>query len=861
MKEKSFRLEDAEIEANDLLKKIEDNSKSLDETASIIINRVNDDNEKILNYKDKLKTIKNDFRKYFSVILVLIVSSIIKIGPDVLGTNAFLANNSSNISIPSSLIHNFHMYQNLFWYTLSILIVSLILFYYAYKKKICTTDSSEKDDNEKINSQNITSSSQSSGNVRTDFDKGKDILLSIASSVGDSVPIINNLYKNTTRLGKHQQLVEKYQQALKYYNVINDDNFFQEMGKFVPAHNIITDDEDEQEKYISSKIYLYCVQKNIEASENILLLLYNEHNGKKCTDTFRKIKDSNAEVEKLAVVLIKSQRLIDPPYKYEYNREDISAIIKKIDSFSLSSINGRLTDSFFILKHLDFYIKFLRRNGINTKSYTSSIKFLIDNSGDKKVPVADIVVPLAYKIGLNIFNKNTCLNNDKFLIEGFARASITLKFHDDIQLRKKACQYSANNHAVAILRSYQKKMEINGDQRVILVRQLIKDLDMVKSFLETSNDREGTYFYKQLKNGKWYDSSFTLLMDFMKNTRDEINKGISNIKEYEMLKTAVRSAFEKVSLTTIEKSIDAQLFGAYIIMFTGQKPRKGENEPDENINGIKNTDVKGLQTIIDKLSIRDLGSSDRWNIRSDKQKNEIEEEYEYKISPKYDFMIFSPNARIGILVKGQSFSKFQHDFLNDIKTMLKLKKHEPFEIGLIIQKIMPSDHNLGIIDNYELPANIQIKDLDVVKYLAKLASTNTDFPVDYQISAMKFEIENSINLIKIINEKSFYEIIKDRYNGLTNKAENDILNSPELKESLLDELSKVGLNDFMSIGLNLRRGNLKDDTKDEVEEIIQSVLEIKCSTNKKLKGKARIRSEILSSQFMDSLEKLAILYD
>jgi hypothetical protein len=880
MQNKPFKLEDAETEAKDLLKKMEDNSKSLEKTASLIIKRVNNDDEKICNYKEELRTVKTDyhekihnykeilrtiktnFKSYFVAIFVLIVPVIIQIVNSVLGTNVFSSSNSSNISLPSSIMHNFHMYQNLFWYTFFVLIFSLILFYYTYQKKICTTDSSElndeKDDTDdgEIDSRSLTSSSQIR-NVKTDFDKSKDILLSIASSVGDSVPIINNLYKSTTRLGEHKQLVEKYKQSLKYYNVIVDDSFFQEIGDFVPAHNIIVDNEEDREKYINSQIYSHCVQKRIEVSENILLLLYNEHNGKTCKDTFREIKESKIEVEKLAEVLIKSQKIIDPPNNYEYNKEDISAIIKKIHSFSLSRINGMLTDSFFVLSYLDSYIEFLKKNEIDTQSYTPSIKFLIDNSGNKKVQLVDIVIPLAYKIGLNIFNKDSRLNNDKSLIEGFARASVTLKFHDDIPLREIACQYSANDHAVAVLRSYQQKMKENGGQQVVLIGQLIEEKEMVTSFSKMSKDKEGTYFHDQLTKGKWYDTSFALLLAFIQDSRDDIIEKISNIEKYEMLKKAVRSAFEKVKLTTIEKSIDAQLFGAYIIMFYGRdaerKTKKKNNDETDNIDSdSNNTDEAGLQAIIDKLSKRDL----KWNI-NETRIEEIKKEYEYKICPKYDFVNLTPSTRIGILDPGQSFSDFQHDFLNDIKIMLKIKKHEQFKIGLIVQKIMPSGDSLGFIDDEDLPANIQIKDYDVVKYLAKLASTR--IPVTDQISVMRFE--NNINLIEIINEYTFYEIIKDGYDDLTEETENEILNSRELKKSLLDELNKVGFKEFMSIGLNLRRGNLKGATKDKIEEIIQSVLEKKYSANKKLKGKAKVRSEILSSRFMDSVETLAILYD
>jgi len=186
-----------------------------------------------------------------------------------------------------------------------------------------------------------------------------------------------------------------------------------------------------------------------------------------------------------------------------------------------------------------------------------------------------------------------------------------LKFHDDIPLRKIACQYSANDHAVAILRSYQQKIKENGGQQVVLIGQLIEEKEMVTSFLKMSTDKEGTYFHDQLTKGKWYDSSFALLLAFIQDSRNDIIEKISNIEKYETLKKAVNSAFEKVKLTTIEKSIDAQLFGAYIIMFYGKntdkKPKtKNNDETDDVDSDSNNTDEAGLQAIIDKLSKRDL---------------------------------------------------------------------------------------------------------------------------------------------------------------------------------------------------------------------------------------------------------------
>jgi hypothetical protein len=153
MQNKPFKLEDAETEAKDLPKKMEDNSKSLEKTASLIIKRVNNDDEKICNYKEELRTVKTDyhekihnykeilrtiktnFKSYFVAIFVLIVPVIIQIVNSVLGTNVFSSSNSSNISLPSSIMHNFHMYQNLFWYTFfcSYFLIDSFLLYLSEK--------------------------------------------------------------------------------------------------------------------------------------------------------------------------------------------------------------------------------------------------------------------------------------------------------------------------------------------------------------------------------------------------------------------------------------------------------------------------------------------------------------------------------------------------------------------------------------------------------------------------------------------------------------------------------------------------------------------------------------------------------
>jgi hypothetical protein len=670
--------------------------------------------------------------------------------------------------------------------------------------------------------------------------KKEDIVAIIKKEECFSLPNINDSLSNI--LLRYRQLIKDFKFCLEFYNLIEDKKFFEEKGEFAPLYNYIINNESLWEEITAIKISCHLntqrIGKKFTFSKNLLLLMYDEHKCEPSTCVFREVIGSDDEIQVLASVLIYSQKLTRSN-DYEYKNKDIVAIIRKEELFSLPNINNTLSNSFLILNYLNSYVEFLKKNGIEI-SYEPTIEYIINKS--EGISSERRVTKLAYNLGLDNFNKIDGLN--RYFADGFARASLALKFHDDVSLREMVCKCSANNYSTAILYSYFEKVKENDGQKIVLVRELTNNIEHVNFFLNKLEDPDIKFFQAQLKDGQWHDSSFSLLREFFKKSKEEILEKLSSIDELEMLKESIKSIYREVNIETIEKSIDAQLFGVYVIMFHSTGSQNSGNNEDT------------LRDIIDKLSIRDLDQKDRekkWEFRDDRQKEEIKEKY--KVYPKYDFINFSKSTRIGILDKDQPFQDFKEDFFNDVKTILN-SKDEHFDIGIIVHKIMPSKHTFGMLDKDKLSDKIEIKDLDAVKYIARLA---TKIPLEDQVSGMKLE---KINLLKIIDEKSFYEILKFINNDIKDQIEIDVLNDPELKICLLNELNeKLSISDFKSLALDLKGGIYEERDIKKISKVIESVLRSRYLIEESLKRRAKSRSEILSKRFIKSLKNLASLYE
>lgn len=269
------------------------------------------------------------------------------------------------------------------------------------------------------------------------------------------------------------------------------------------------------------------------------------------------------------------------------------------------------------------------------------------------------------------------------------------------------------------------------------------------------------------------------------------------------------------------------MFGAYIIMFSSK--------------------VGKFAPLVDMLSIRNLEATnraDRWNHKSHFTIKDIEKEY--GVQPNYDFMRFSDSTRIGVLDKGNSFLDFKNSFLRDLRLILSESKiEEKSGIGLVIQRITPSKYSFGILD-YEEP--IDIKDLDVANYIARLAMDHV--PEEEQASIIR--LDKDVDLFEIANIKSIYELIKIENDDITG-IERKILESPDLKKKILE---KLGTN-LKSLSLDLGSGVR---SKNEITQIIEGILENSFAPHLNSKEKARKRADILSKRYSDVLEQFVLLY-
>lgn len=504
---------------------------------------------------------------------------------------------------------------------------------------------------------------------------------------------------------------------------------------------------------------------------------------------------------------------------------DIITVLKSVDSFDISRINDIISLSLRQLDYLKSYIDFLDKNGVYP-NFKPDIQFIIKENeyGNSKFEYQ--VVKLAHKIGRKVFSQISGLNED--LIEGFARASISIKFHNEMSLKKYACEISADDRAGAVILAYYEKSKEIDRKDAVKLNELIEDLNLIKSKYEKKDEKNFIFLASQLKEGNWYDSSPALLKALIETMKAEIEERFDNIEKFTILQKVVTATFKKVKIDTVEKAIDAQVFGAYVIMFS-------------TIGG-------NLAEKVDMLSKRNPDK--KWIFRSSEEIERIEKIDDVK--PKYDFISFSKNTRIGVLEKGESFLEFSNNFMKDLKKILS-KSDKQFDIGVVIQRITPSKYSFDILDKEELTQNVDLRNLDVADFIARLAADHV--PQEEQASVIK--LEKDINLLEILNGYSIYEIIKVEKDEFDEKERN-ILELASIKKEILEKLeSSFGTKNLQELALELDSKRIE---KKEISGKVRDILEKRFSEISGLKIQAIPRAKLFSNRFPDALEQLALLW-
>jgi hypothetical protein len=648
-----------------------------------------------------------------------------------------------------------------------------------------------------------------------------------------------NLQKINNILSKFENQTYDFKIVLDYYGLHIRPDFFKEIKRFVPAKDQISDDENIWHETIINKLISEIKKNNIHVSPKILALLFNDNYGIDTTNIYREIRESEQERMLLAEILINSKKLVSSPSTLSYQASDIDAVLKSIDSFDLSKINGVISKSIRSLDYLKSYFEFLEKNEIGSK-ISPSIQFLIENDERSSITYDQQIINFCYKLGTIVFaNEASLPSNFK---DGFVRASITMKFHNEISLKQAACSISATDEATTVIKAYLEKSRGSDRRQIVLLRELIADIQLVESVFQDKCSFDFDFLKTQFREGNWYDSSSAYLKDFFDQNTKKIIEQIGEVGNFVILKQIVRETFKKVHISTVEKAIDAQIFGAYIIMF---QSKRGP-----------------LKDCLDKLSIRDLDNLNpekQWDIRDEKDILSIKEKF--GIVPNYDFVKFSDSTRIGVFKKNISFSQLQEVFFADLKAIINQStsppnptEEKPFDIGVVMVRISPTKYNLGILDNDQISDVVDIKKLDVGNYIARLAIDS----VDPEELASISQSEKDMNVLEILDHYSLFEMIRIE-NEDSNSIERKLLERNELKQEIIEGIkNQTGIPGLRSLAIDLGRNRIE---KEVVSPVIQKIFFAHLSVTDGMIKKAQIRSDILSKRLVDVLKNLALIYE
>lgn len=676
------------------------------------------------------------------------------------------------------------------------------------------------------------------------FNIAADVFGQVVATAEKFNPLVDKWYSQLDLGLKYKNRVEKYEAALKYYNLFSEgDTFFSRSKNKVPLKDRMVTEESSWDSRIIKAVLKELSNRGIKVTSNTIQLINNEYHGLSTKGLFREIMESEGDMRSLALVLLNSNKLPKSPKIYNYDETDLLRVLKEVsqaDEFEISAINDLFMVSLRQIDYLKPYQEYLAENlsneGINP-DIDLTIEYILENRDTNKLTFETQLIDLAYKTGMKIFRDN--FDSSDELIDGFARASVTLKFHDAGSLRPIACRLSADDYPAAIIKAYyQKGQEKQGEVNVKL-SDLTKDLDLINQIIEDSpNDQEFQSMKSLLREGLWFDSYAAMRQEILLKEFAEL-KDINKIaNKYPVLKEALNRIFRKVQFSTLEMAIDAQIFGVYIIMSTS---RRG----------------KFLNKLVDKLSKRNLIEGDpkrfwnMWYFRSDEEKQAIFDEY--GIYPKYDFVSFSDNTRIGFLEKGSNFLEFKQEFDEDVKTMLSKHKGKQYEIGYVIQRIPPSQYSFGFADWSEDElgklGNVRLKEFNVANYITQLAESYVDS--SEKAGILRFETDFDIDLLTILDEFRIYDIVRTIDEDMP-KTDVPKLRRPTLKEDILDRLkNEFAISSIGSLAAELEKGNI---SKEDVTPIIKDAME--------KEGIHHNRSQTYANRFVGVLQEyLYILYE
>ena len=218
-------------------------------------------------FEQRAKTVKAEFRNISIIILILIISLIREIIPSMNSALGEITQNNTSMGPTTS-----SSFIQILLYSIPYIILVLLITYFVLKayKNISNIENYDELNKEidNINKNRIPAREMSLSSKKVEveksfFDEKKAILSSLITSVGNSVPIVNNIYDEVTLLVEYKQMVKDFELCLEFYNLVGNNlaeskNLFEKLGKFAPADAHILNNENLLKKMLKLIVLIQC---------------------------------------------------------------------------------------------------------------------------------------------------------------------------------------------------------------------------------------------------------------------------------------------------------------------------------------------------------------------------------------------------------------------------------------------------------------------------------------------------------------------------------------------------------------------------------------------------------------------------
>lgn len=586
------------------------------------------------------------------------------------------------------------------------------------------------------------------------------------------IPLVNQFYELFRDKAKWDITADEIEKSLKYFNV-DVESAFEKIPLLPDVTANLADNEVLRERKVLQIVAGQIKFENVIVGFEVLNLLFQYYKGRQTKLEWDDIKNKDRQLGLVAKILYNSKHV-----DLDRTRVTLSAlfeILKRTPEFDLNKIFTGCLLYQRICEYLDNYHKELLKNQINLRNVYSAkdivhrINFLED-----------------FKFNfINIFSSELEENLSIEPPEAYVKAILAILLNSDLSFKETVCHNASDDESVLILMVYLELLKRKRENREeFKISDLLiehETLDELRSQLDSETEvieRFQTY-RAALSNGRWFTDEIFLIRETLQNGIDKLDKHLEEGRKYKIVQKLIKNHFEDVSINTVDKAIDANLFSAYVILTHSAGGR--------------------IVNMVEKLST------------ANKDKSEIEEtERKYGIQlrkngkPKYHFEQYSKGTKIGIIDRSTPFSQFQEDFFNDLIKILdyegrKLTKSDIMKLGVAILRINPSKYSFGMLPDME---KVQTKDLQVARKILRLANEYDYLNLPEKATLAIFD--GKFDLLEIVNAQSVYDLLEHDEMDLSNYA--SFLKSEQLKNSLIEEINGLGLQNFKEAAIGIKKG-------------------------------------------------------